>query len=65
MTYPTVLADSVTPGLKSPFWFPYTEASERLFRGMTKSMSARTLSDKIAGVRETLNSVGESIKSKF
>jgi len=51
--------------LKRLFWYPYGEATTDALRAVTETLSAPSMSDKLASARRLAGSVSKALKEKL
>ena len=62
---PVHIAHNISPKLKKIYWYPYNSEQEAMLRGFAKVLAARTLSEKLTGVKEAAANFGRTIKTRL
>jgi acyl-CoA reductase-like NAD-dependent aldehyde dehydrogenase len=64
-TVPTHVGTNGPVRLKRLFWYPYGEATNEALRAVTETLSAPSMSGKVAAARLFAGKVGKAMKEKF
>jgi hypothetical protein len=62
---PVHVAQPVGPTLKAAWWYPYDDASEVLWHGITRLFGARSAGERLSGLRDVLANTGKALKAKL
>lgn len=62
---PTHHAQSVMPGQKKIYWFPYDDAHDKVMAGMITAYGARSVGEKLSGVKETVEGYVKAFRSRL
>jgi len=62
---PTHHAESLMPGQRKMYWFPYDEAHDQVMRGMSAVYAARGWSEKLNGVKDTVQGYLKTYRSRL
>ena len=61
---PTHHAQSLTPKMRKPYWFPYNESQDRTIRGILGALGERTTAGKVAAAKEVAASYLSLMRSR-
>ncbi|MFP5352285.1 MAG: aldehyde dehydrogenase family protein [Actinomycetota bacterium] len=62
---PTHHADSLSPRMKKPYWYPYNEVQEKVVRGMAGVLGARTIGGKLGAVKDVAAGYVQTLRSRL
>ena len=62
---PTHLAESLTPKLQKPYWYPYNAAQQKVVKGLVGVLGGRSLGDKVAAVKEISAGYVKTLRSRL
>lgn len=61
---PTHHAESLTPRMQKPYWFPYNNAQQKVVKGLVGVLGARTASEKLDAVKSIASGYLKTIRSR-
>lgn len=61
---PTHHAESLTPGQKKMYWFPYDQAHEDAMAGIITVFSAKGVGEKLSGLKRTVDGYLKTLRSR-